>query len=878
MFSNSSLKNSGKKYIYSFDEGDKNMKDLLGGKGANLSEMTKIGIPVPFGFTISTELCRYFLDNQTYPDSFATQLEDNLSLLELRMGKKFGDAKNPLLVSVRSGAAASMPGMMDTILNLGLNDETVVGLIEKTGNERFAYDSYRRFVQMFGNVVMNVDHEHFEEVLEKMKETKGVELDTELDTDDLKKLVAEYKLIVKDHTKEDFPESPYHQLKLSIEAVFNSWDNERAIVYRRLNNITGLKGTAVNVQSMVFGNMGNDSGTGVAFTRNPSTGAKEFYGEFLMNAQGEDVVAGIRTPIEISELEKVNKSVYNELIDAKNKLETHYKNMQDIEFTIEKGVLFLLQTRNGKRTAAASLKIAVDMVEEGLLTKQEALLQIDAKSLNQMLHPQIKKTATRNVVAKGLPASPGAACGKVVFTAEEAVEWVTERGEAVILVRKETSPDDIAGMHISQGILTSRGGMTSHAAVVCRGMGKCCVAGCNDIMVNAKEKKITIGDMIINEGDVITLDGGTGEVMMGEMEMQKPELGGEFKIVMDWADEFRRLKVRTNADSPEDCRVAIDFGAEGIGLCRTEHMFFDEERIPLVRKMIMSKNAEERVPYLVKLQEFQKQDFEGIFKVMGSRPVTVRLLDPPLHEFLPQDEAQIKQLAEEMGMPEKTLLAVIDSLHEVNPMMGHRGCRLGITYPDIYEMQVRAIAEAAMNVSIGDLRVDVEIEIPLVGEVTELKYLRGVVAKVLAEYEGKINFDYKIGTMIEIPRACVTADEIAVEADFMSFGTNDLTQLTFGYSRDDIGKFMQAYLDKGILEQDPMGSIDEKGVGKLMEVCVKLARSTKHDIEIGICGEQGGDPKSVEFCHKIGLDYVSCSPYRVPIAKLSAAQAKLKEL
>ncbi|PIR54619.1 pyruvate, phosphate dikinase [Candidatus Peregrinibacteria bacterium CG10_big_fil_rev_8_21_14_0_10_36_19] len=878
MFSNSTVKKSGKKYIYSFDEGDKSMKDLLGGKGANLSEMTKIGIPVPFGFTISTELCRYFLDNKGYPDSFAEQLEDNLSLLEIRMGKKFGDTKNPLLVSVRSGAAASMPGMMDTILNLGLNDDTVTGLIEKTGNERFAYDSYRRFVQMFGNVVMDVDHEHFEDVLEKMKENKGVSLDTELDANDLKRLVTEYKLVVKEHAKEDFPESPYHQLKLAIEAVFNSWDNERAIVYRRLNNITGLKGTAVNVQSMVFGNMGDDSGTGVAFTRNPSTGAKEFYGEFLMNAQGEDVVAGIRTPVTISELEKVNKSVYDELVEAKNKLETHYKNMQDIEFTIEKGKLFLLQTRNGKRTAAAALKIAVDMVEEGLLTKQEALLQIDAKSLNQMLHPQIKKTATRTVVAKGLPASPGAACGKVVFTAEDAVEWVTERGETVILVRKETSPEDISGMHISQGILTSRGGMTSHAAVVCRGMGKCCVAGCNDIMVNAKEKKITIGDLVINEGDIITLDGGTGEVMMGEMEMQEPDLSGDFKAVMDWADEFRHLKVRTNADSPEDCRVAIDFGAEGIGLCRTEHMFFDEERIPLVRKMIMSKDATERAPYLEKLQEFQKKDFEGIFKVMGSRPVTVRLLDPPLHEFLPEDEAQIKQLAEEMGMPEKNLHAVIDNLHEINPMLGHRGCRLGITYPDIYEMQVRAIAEAAMHVSVGDIRVDVEIEIPLVGEVTELKYLRGVVSKVLDEYEGRINFDYKIGTMIEIPRACVTADEIAEAADFMSFGTNDLTQLTFGYSRDDIGKFMQIYLDKGILEQDPMGSIDEKGVGKLMDVCVKLARTTKKGIEIGICGEQGGDPQSVEFCHKIGLDYVSCSPYRVPIAKLAAAQAKLKSL
>lgn len=872
------MKNSAKKekFIYSFDEGDKSMKELLGGKGANLSEMTKIGVPVPFGFTITTEMCQYFLEHGEYPASFGEELEEKLNLLEITMGKKFGSTDMPLLVSVRSGAAVSMPGMMDTVLNLGLNDETVAGLIGQTGNERFAYDSYRRFVQMFGNVVMGVDHDHFEEILEGVKEEKGVKMDTDLDADDFKKMVVDFKQMIRKKTGEDFPESPYEQLKMAIEAVFNSWKNDRAITYRRIHGITGLKGTAVNVQSMVFGNMGDDSGTGVAFTRDPSTGERLFYGEFLMNAQGEDVVAGIRTPMPIDKLKEMNSGVYDELFEVKENLEKHYKDMQDIEFTIEKGKLFLLQTRNGKRTAHAALRIAVEMVEEGLLTKEEALLKIDAKALNQLLHPQIKASAVRKVVAKGLPASPGAACGKVVFSADDACEAVKERAEKVIMVRKETSPEDIHGMHISEGILTARGGMTSHAAVVCRGMGKCCVAGCNEIMVNAAAKKIVIGDLVINEGDVITLDGSTGEVMLGEMEMQKPELTGNFKTVMNWADDVRKLKVRTNADTPEDCKVAIDFGAEGIGLCRTEHMFFDEERIPLVRRMILAKTADDRVEPLKKLKEFQKNDFIGIFEVMESRPVTVRLLDPPLHEFLPESNEQIDALAKDMKMSSDDLRTIVSSLHEINPMLGHRGCRLGITFPEIYRMQVQAICEAAMEVSAKGKKANVEIEIPLVGHVNELKYLRELAQSVIGTYDN-INFDYKIGTMIEVPRACMTANEIAEVADFFSFGTNDLTQMTFGFSRDDVGKFMNDYLSKGILERDPMASIDQDGVGSLMRICIELGRKVKHDLDIGICGEHGGDPDSVVFCHKIGLNYVSCSPYRVPIAKLAAAQAVLKK-
>jgi pyruvate, orthophosphate dikinase len=875
--SNSSAKADTSAFIYSFDEGNKDMKETLGGKGANLSEMTRIGIPVPFGFTITTEVCDYFSKNKKYPDAFAEELEEKIQLLEERMGKKFGDKQNPLLVSVRSGAAVSMPGMMDTVLNLGLNDATVEAIAKKSGNERFAYDCYRRFIQMFGDVVMEVSHDYFEEAIEEMKKKKDVENDTDLDGDDLKKLVEKFKKIVEDKAGRSFPDNPLEQLKLSIEAVFSSWDNDRAKTYRRINNISGLKGTAVNVQSMVFGNMGDDSGTGVAFTRNPSTGEAKFYGEFLMNAQGEDVVAGIRTPLSIEKLGEENQNLYDELLVIKDKLEKHYKDIQDLEFTIEKGKLFLLQTRNGKRTAQAALQIAVDMVEEGLLTRGEALLKLDPNQLNQLLHPQLKKSAEKNVIAKGLPASPGAACGKVVFTADDASEMVVEKGEKVILVRKETSPEDIHGMHVAQGILTSRGGMTSHAAVVCRGMGKCCVAGCSDVIVNASAKKIIIGDTVINEGDILTLDGSTGEVILGEMEMQEPEVSINFKTIMEWTDEFRKLKVRTNADTPEDCKVAIDFGAEGIGLCRTEHMFFDEDRIHLVRQMILSKDEEERVRPLKSLKEHQKGDFVGIFEVMESRPVTIRLLDPPLHEFLPEKEEQIEELANDFKMSVDELKQIIGNLHEINPMLGHRGCRLGITYPDIYKMQIQAITEAAIEVASKGVKLNIEFEMPLIGNVNELRYLRELAQEAIDEYGDRINFNYKIGTMIEVPRACLTADEIATEADFFSFGTNDLTQTTFAFSRDDLGKFVPAYLDKGIIDIDPMASIDKNGVGKLMGICVELGRKEKTDLEIGICGEHGGEPKSVEFCHKIGLDYVSCSPYRVPIARLAAAQAGLRK-
>jgi len=864
------------KYIYSFDEGDKSMRDLLGGKGANLAEMTNIGIPVPFGFTITTEVCDYFVSKETYPEEFAEQLEEKLNLLEVKTGKKLGHPKNPLLVSVRSGAAVSMPGMMDTILNLGLNDETVEGVIANTKNERFAYDCYRRFVQMFGNVVLGVSHDLFEGAIEKIKEEKNVKQDTDLDASDLKKLVYEFKEIISKNAENEFPENPLAQLKLAIEAVFNSWDNDRAKTYRKINNIFGLKGTAVNVQSMVFGNMGDDSGTGVAFTRNPSTGAKEFYGEFLMNAQGEDVVAGIRTPSKIDDLKEINEKAYEQLIDVKNTLEKHYKDMQDIEFTIERGNLFLLQTRNGKRTAHAAIKVAVDLVEEKLLTKEEALLKIDPASLSQLLHPQIKKSAQKNVIAKGLPASPGAACGKVVFNADDAFEWANERDEKVILVRKETSPEDIHGMHAAQGILTSRGGMTSHAAVVARGMGKCCVAGCADVSVNASAKKIIVGDIVINEGDVITLDGSTGEVILGSVELEEPKMSGDFKTIMQWADKVRIMKVRTNADTPKDCQVAIDFGAEGIGLCRTEHMFFDEERIPMVRKMILSKDDEMRAKQLKRLKEFQKDDFVEIFKVMEGKPMTIRLLDPPLHEFLPEKDEDIRKLAEDLETTFEDLKMTIANLHEINPMLGHRGCRLGITFPDIYKMQAQAISEAAIEVSAGGIEVNVEFELPLIGFNTELKNLKKLVEETVLSYGDKVNFNYKIGTMIEVPRACLTADELAKEADFFSFGTNDLTQMTLGFSRDDSGKFLTQYLEKGIFERDPTETIDQSGVGQLMRLCVELGRKEKSDLEIGICGEHGGEPKSVEFCHKIGLNYVSCSPYRVPVARLAAAQAVLR--
>lgn len=892
----SSSKKSGKQFVYAFEEGSKEMKELLGGKGANLAEMTRIGVPVPPGFTITTDVCHLFLatplsgrqERNNYPDGFAEDLDKNLKILEMKMGKKLGDAKNPLLVSVRSGAAVSMPGMMDTILNLGLNDETVNGLIANTDNERFAYDCYRRFVQMFGDVVMGVEYDLFEEAIEKKKKEAGVKMDTELSAENLKELVYEFKKIVKENAVKDFPDNPFEQLKLAIEAVFNSWNSERARAYRSIHGVSGLKGTAVNVQSMVFGNMGEDCGTGVAFTRNPSTGAKEFYGEFLMNAQGEDVVAGIRTPLSLGELEKINAQVYEELVAVKNKLENHYKDMQDIEFTIEKGRLFLLQTRNGKRTGQAAVNIACDLYDEGVLTRDEALLKIDAKLLNQLLHPQLKKRVEKNVIAKGLPASPGAACGKIVFNSEDAAKMMKEKDESVILVRKETSPEDISGMNSASGILTARGGMTSHAAVVCRGMGKCCVAGCTDIIVNATAKKLIIGDLVLSEGDVITLDGSTGEVMPGEMEMQEPELIGNFKRVMDWADEVRTLRVRTNADTPHDAQVAVDFGAEGIGLCRTEHMFFEDDRIHLVRQMILAKDAAERAKPLKKLKEIQKGDFEGIFKVMNGLPVLVRLLDPPLHEFLPDKEMKIKELADDFKVSVEEIKTIIAGLHEINPMLGHRGCRLGITHPEIYKMQVQALTEAAIKVSEDGVKVNVEIEIPLVGTLNEFTYMKKMVEGAVKKYcdtsgatreasgTGGPGFQYKIGTMIEIPRACVIADKIAREADFFSFGTNDLTQMTYGYSRDDAGSFIPKYMDLGILESDPTASLDQEGVGKLMQLCVELGRGEKPDLDIGICGEHGGDPASVEFCHRIGLNYVSCSPYRVPIAKLAAAQACLR--
>ena len=869
------------KFVYSFDEGSKEMKDLLGGKGANLSEMTKIGIPVPPGFTITTEVCAVYAAEKTYPEGFAEQLGEQIAQLEATTGKKFGDEHEPLLVSVRSGAKVSMPGMMDTVLNLGLNDDTVKALADKTGNERFAYDCYRRFIQMFSDVVMDVSHEKFEEALSEMKKKKGVENDTDLNAEDLKALVEEFKTIVRDEKGKSFPVNPLEQLKYSIEAVFGSWGNKRAVTYRKLNGIVGLPGTAVNVQAMVFGNMGDESGTGVAFTRDPGNGDKKFFGEYLMNAQGEDVVAGIRTPKSIDELKAERPKMYDELFAAQAKLEKHYTDMQDLEFTIEEGVLYLLQTRDGKRTAQAAIKIAVDMVNEGLISKEQAVMRVDADSINQLLHKQVSQKANKTVLVKGLPASPGAACGKVVFTSDDAAEAVAERDEKVILVRKETSPEDIHGMHAAEGILTSCGGMTSHAAVVCRGMGKCCVAGASDIMVTASAKKLIIGDIVVSEGDIITLNGTTGEVYLGKVDMVEPKMAGEFGTLMQWADEFRVMGVRTNADTPEDNKIAIKFGAEGIGLCRTEHMFFDDERIHHVRRMILSKDEAGRREALKEIKGYQKDDFVGIFKVMEERPCTIRLLDPPLHEFLPDEtkKAQIERLAGELGVTDEELKNKISSLHEMNPMLGHRGCRLAITYPEIYEMQVAAICEAAIEVTdkLGK-PVNVEIEIPLVSMAEELKDLREVVSGVIAGFGDSVNFNYKIGTMIELPRACLTADKIAEYADFMSFGTNDLTQTTYGISRDDVGKFVPEYIDRGVLAKDPMQGIDKDGVGQLMKTCIELAKSVKPDMEIGICGEQGGDPESVWYCKELGLDYVSCSPYRVPIARLAAAQAELREM
>ena len=863
------------KHIYAFSEGNRDMKDLLGGKGAGLAEMTSLGLPVPPGFTITTEVCNYFLEKKDYPQGFMDDLDEKMAELEHKMGKGFGDAKNPLLVSVRSGARVSMPGMMDTILNLGLNDETVQALIEQTDNPRFSYDAYRRFVTMFGNVVLNIAHDHFEAALESAKKEKGVELDTDMDAADWKRLVAVFKQIVLEHSGRPFPEDPREQLELAIIAVFNSWNSKRAITYRNLHDMPHNMGTAVNVQSMVFGNMGEDCGTGVAFTRNPSTGEKEFFGEFLCNAQGEDVVAGIRTPEKISALQDKMPGMFDQLNDVQRLLENHYRDMQDIEFTIEKGRLFMLQTRNGKRTAKAAVKIAVDMVKEGLITQKEALNRIDPNQLNALLHPSIDPAFKREVLARGLPASPGAAVGQIVFSADEAYR-LAEDGEKVILVRKETSPEDIHGMHAAQGILTSTGGMTSHAAVVARGMGKPCIAGCKEAQVDDKTKTLQIGSNFFKEGDVITLDGSTGEVLMGAVPTVDPSLSGEFDELMAWADDVKRLTIRTNADTPHDAEVARRLGAEGIGLCRTEHMFFDEDRIMYVRQMILSKDAEARKEPLAKLLPVQREDFKGIFKVMNGFPVTVRLLDPPLHEFLPNTDGKIKAVAQEMGVDFEALKKTVDSLHEFNPMLGHRGCRLGITMPEIYEMQVRAIFEAAKAVVLDGIKPIVEIEIPLVGHVNELKLLRAMIFKI-AEEMSPLDFEWKVGTMIELPRACIVADQIALHADFFSFGTNDLTQMTFGLSRDDAGAFLPYYTEHHIVEENPTETIDQEGVGQLMRMAVKLGRGAKPGLEIGICGEHGGEPRSVRFCHDIELDYVSCSPYRVPVARLAAAQAALRD-
>lgn len=869
-----------KKWIYKFSEGNKDMKTLLGGKGANLAEMKSLGLPVPDGFTITTESCAYFSENKTWPKELEKQLQDNLIILEKSMNKKFGDLNNPLLVSVRSGAASSMPGMMDTILNLGLNDKTVEVLAKKTKNERFAYDSYRRFLQMYGDVVLEVPHKHFEEILEKAKLNKKVKFDTDLNASDLKKIIIEYKSIIKKHTKKDFPQDPKVQLYGAINAVFKSWNNERAIVYRKLNHITGLLGTAVNVQAMVFGNTGNNSGTGVCFSRNPSTGENKLYGELLFNAQGEDVVAGIRTPLPITDLQKKMPKVYNEFVAIYKKLEKHYRDMLDMEFTIEEGKLYMLQVRVGKRTAKAAVQIAVDMVNEKLITKDEAILRVEPNSLNQLLHktidPKAKPKAT--VLVKGLPASPGAVYGTIVFTAKDAVDRA-EEGKKVILVRTETSPEDIKGMHSAQGILTARGGMTSHAAVVARGMGKCCVAGCSEILVDEYDRKMIIKGKTYTEKDTITLDGSTGEVFLGQLDVIDPELSGSFKTLMSWADSTRKLKVRTNADTPKDAEVAVKFGAEGIGLCRTEHMFFEGDRIKAVREMILSKDLTGRQKALAKLLPMQRGDFVGLFKAMKDKPVTIRLLDPPLHEFLPKEEKDILELSREMKIPVAELKKKIDDLFEFNPMLGHRGCRLGITYPEITEMQTRAIIEAAIEVNKKGLNVVPEIMIPLVGKTKELTLQKDLVyktiEKVLKEKKAKLNFQF--GTMIEIPRAAITADEIATEADFFSFGTNDLTQMTLGLSRDDAGKFLPEYVDLGIYKRDPFTTIDQEGVGKVMQIAIEKGRKVKPKLKLGICGEHGGDPDSVIFCHKIGLDYVSCSPYRVPIARLAAAQAVLKE-
>ena len=869
----------GKKYVYLFSEGNAQMRDILGGKGANLAEMTNIGLPVPRGFTVSTEVCtRYYDEGGRIPDDVLDEIYEYVEKLETAAGKKFGDPSNPLLVSVRSGSRASMPGMMDTILNLGLNGEVVEGLARLTENERFAYDSYRRFIQMFSDVVMGLPKSNFEVIIDELKSSKGVKADTELDASDMKELSARFLEYYRENMGSDFPSDARTQLTEAVKAVFRSWNNERAIVYRRKNDIPSSWGTAVNVQEMVFGNMGDTSGTGVAFTRDPSTGEKTLYGEFLMNAQGEDVVAGIRTPQPISALKKVMPEVYERFVEIAALLEKHYRDMQDMEFTIENKKLFMLQTRNGKRTAAAALRIAVDLVDEGLLSVDEALLKIEPRQLDALLHPQFSAASLASATADavGLPASPGAACGKVFFNAADAIE-ASERGEKTVLVRLETSPEDIEGMYASEGILTVRGGRTSHAAVVARGMGRCCVVGCGDITINEEEKFFTVADKTVREGDYISIDGTSGCVYIGMLDTVPAVIEGNFEKIMKWADERRVLRVRANADTPKDARQALEFGAEGVGLCRTEHMFFDADRIAAMREMIVSKTAEQRRTALAKLLPMQRADFEGIFTAMKGYPVTIRFLDPPLHEFLPTSEADISSLAEEMGMSVSELKETVASLHEFNPMMGHRGCRLAVSYPEIAEMQTTAVIEAALNVREAGIEVAPEIMIPLVCDDKELKYVKKTVTdtadRIIAERNTTL--EYKVGTMIEIPRAALTADAIASEAEFFSFGTNDLTQMTFGFSRDDSGKFLKYYYSDGIFESDPFARLDRDGVGQLIRIAAEKGRTTRPDIKMGICGEHGGDPSSVEFCHLVGLSYVSCSPYRVPIARLAAAQANI---
>lgn len=870
------------KFVYSFNEGSKEMRDILGGKGANLAEMTKIGLPVPFGFTVSTEACnRYYAEDKEISPEIVDEIKEKLKELEQVTGKKLGDAKNPLLVSVRSGAVISMPGMMDTILNLGLNDETVEGLAKLTDNQRFAYDSYRRFIQMFSDVVMEIPKSKFDKVFDDKKAAVGAEFDVDLKAEDLKDIIVGFKKIYKEELGKDFPQKPEEQLLEAVKAVFRSWNTERAILYRKLNDISDDLGTAVNVQSMVFGNMGDTSGTGVAFTRSAVDGSKEIFGEFLVNAQGEDVVAGIRTPKPIAEMADAFPDVYKDFERIAQILEKHYKDMQDMEFTVENNKLFMLQTRNGKRTAAAAVKIAVDMVEEGLIDERDAVSRIEPAQIDQLLHPTFDPDSEKNAkdIAKGLPASPGAACGKIYFHAADAVE-AANGGEKVVLVRQETSPEDLAGMVVAQGILTARGGMTSHAAVVARGMGKCCVAGCSGISVDEQNLKMTVQGQTYKEGDFISINGSTGVVYEGKIDTVTPELKGDFETIMKWADQIRRMRVRANADNPRDAKQALDFGAEGIGLCRTEHMFFEDERIPAIRQMILAETEEERRTALAKLLPYQKGDFKGIYEVMEERPVTIRLLDPPLHEFLPHTEKETKELAEQTGISYEKLSHKAAELHEFNPMLGHRGCRLAVSFPEIAEMQTEAIIRAAIEVSKEkNINIVPEIMIPLVIDKAETANVKATIVETADRIieEAGVEMKYMVGTMIEMPRAAITADEIAEEAEFFSFGTNDLTQLTYGFSRDDTGDLIKEYVEKKVLPEDPFQSLDQKGVGKLVKMAVELGKKTRPNIKLGICGEHGGNPKSIEFCHRVGLGYVSCSPFRVPIARLAAAQAAIKD-